>query len=308
MPQRRNYPFYQINLMFAMALGHVPAFADQIRGLPQNIYTSFNETESKIKLLMKNNNLIGMLAGYYLSRFDDIAYKRFPFTTQAEVHSFLAERIGVPASSLKLWRDEFDPIHSNSRKGWHKRKMAPSRVRMSEMLSGVSEVGLFQLLDSCMQRPDIDVLNLLQDAESANADDSFEFSTRNVTGLRAEEFFMSWYKKPDNMFHGPLSDCRQLQCGYDFKSEFAGAEAFVEVKGLKGDQGGILLTDKEWDVANENGDKFFLVLVRSVDSDSPTIEIFRNPASLFSPKQQVTTVIQVTWTISALDSHLAVNI
>lgn len=179
---------------------------------------------------------------------------------------------------------------------------------MSEMLSGVSEVGLFQLLDQCMQRPDVDVLNLLQDAESANADDSLEFSTRNVTGLRAEEFLISWYNKRNNLFHGPLTDCRQLQCGYDFKSEFAVTEAFIEVKGLKGAQGGVLLTDKEWDVANEYGDRFFLVLVRSVESDSPTIEIFRNPASLFSPKQQVTTVIQVTRTIANMDPQLAVTI
>lgn len=257
---------------------------------------------------MENKNLIGMLAGYYLSRFDEIAYKRFPFPTQAEVHSFLAERIGMPASSLKLWRDEFDPIHSNARQGWHKRKVAPSRVRMSEMLSGVSEVGLFQLLDRCMQRPDVDVLNLLQDAESADADDSFEFSTRNVTGLRAEEFFISWYKKRNNLFRGSLTDCRQLQCGYDFKSEFTDTEAFIEVKGLKGHQGGVLLTDKEWDVANERGDRFFLVLVRSVDSDFPTIEIFRNPASLFLPKQQVTTVIQVTWTVSSVDAGLALHV
>ncbi len=179
---------------------------------------------------------------------------------------------------------------------------------MSEMLSGVSEVGVFRLLDRCMQRPDVEVLKLLQDAESANADDSFEFSTRNVTGLRAEEFFVNWYNTPANIFHGPLTNCRQLQCGYDFKSEFAGTEAFIEVKGLKGHQGGVLLTDKEWDVANVHGDRFFLVLVRSVDSDFPTIEIFRNPASLFSPRLQVTTVIQVTWTISSIDSQLAVKI
>ena len=123
--------------------------------------------------VMENKNLIGMLAGYYLSRFDEIAYKRFPFSTQSEVHSFLAERIGVPASSLKLWRDEFDPIHPNSRKGWHKRKMAPSRVRMSEMLLGVSEMGVFQLLNRCMERPNVDVLNLLQEADMQASENSF---------------------------------------------------------------------------------------------------------------------------------------
>ena len=48
---------------------------------------------------MKARNLVGTLAGYYLSRFGAVAYGRFARRTQAEVHTFLAERIGVPASS-----------------------------------------------------------------------------------------------------------------------------------------------------------------------------------------------------------------
>ncbi len=70
---------------------------------------------------MEHKNLIGMLAGYYLSRFDKDAYRRFPGDSQSAVHKYLAEQIGVRVSSVKLWRDEFDPIHANSRQGWHKR-------------------------------------------------------------------------------------------------------------------------------------------------------------------------------------------
>ena len=255
---------------------------------------------------MENKNLIGMLAGYFLSRFDDVAYRRFPRTTQAEVHDYLAERIGAPASSIKLWRDEFDPIHPNSRKGWHKRRMAPSRVRMAEMLEGVSETGVYRLLDNCMLNPDADVIEMLQQAENEQDETAQAPSTRGVTGARAEELFVGWFDSGLSIFDGPLKDCRQLQCGYDFEARFDGGVVFVEVKGLKGETGGVLLTDKEWNIANETGDQYFIVLVRSVELESPQIEVFRNPAATHNPRQNVTTVIQVSWTIPTLDSALAI--
>jgi hypothetical protein len=254
---------------------------------------------------MEAKNLIGMLAGYYLSRFDDVAYRRFPRNSQAEVHTDLADRIGVPASSVKLWRDEFDPIHPNSRKGWHKRKMAPSRVRMAEMLEGVSEAGVYQLLEGCMQNPDADVISMLEQAETEPDDTAELHSSRGVTGARAEELFVDWLKSEQSIFDGPLKDCRQLQCGYDFEVRFEGAAVFVEVKGIKGETGGVLLTDKEWSTATEAGDTYFLVLIRNVASESPQVEVFRDPASTMEPSQHVTTVIQVSWTIPSLDSQLA---
>ena len=255
---------------------------------------------------MENKNLIGMLAGYFLSRFDDVAYRRFPRKTQADVHVYLADRIGVPASSVKLWRDEFDPIHPNSRKGWHKRRMAPSRVRMAEMLGGVSEAGVYRLLDDCLTNPATDVVELLRQAENTVDETDQGESTRGVTGARAEELFIGWFEEGISIFHGPLRDCRLLQCGYDFEAAYADRKAFIEVKGLKGESGGVLLTDKEWSIANETGEQYFLVLVRSVELESPQIEVFRNPTATLNPKQNVTTVIQVSWTIPTLDSALAI--
>jgi hypothetical protein len=255
---------------------------------------------------MENKNLIGMLAGYFLSRFDEVAYRRFPRTTQAEVHDYLAERIGVPASSVKLWRDEFDPIHPNSRKGWHKRRMAPSRVRMAEMLGSVSEAGVYRLLDDCLVNPETDVVELLQQAETTVDETDHGESTRGVTGARAEELFIGWFEGGNSIFHGALRDCRLLQCGYDFEAQYADQKAFIEIKGLKRETGGVLLTDKEWNIANETGDQYFIVLVRSVELESPQIEVFRNPAATHEPRQNVTTVIQVSWTIPTLDSALAI--
>lgn len=255
---------------------------------------------------METKNLIGMLAGYYLSRFDDVAYQRFPRESQAEVHTYLANRIDVPASSVKLWRDEFDPIHPNSRKGWHKRRMAPSRVRMAEMLEGVSEAGVYRLLEDCMRNPDTDVIAMLEQANTEHDDKVQAPSSRGVTGARAEDLFVYWFESDQTIFGGPLKDCRQLQCGYDFEVRFEGGVVFVEVKGLKGEIGGALLTDKEWSTANDAGDKYFLVLIRDVASDSPQVQVFRDPAATMQPSQNVTTVIQVSWTIPVLNPQLAI--
>ena len=192
---------------------------------------------------METKNLIGMLAGYYLSRIDEAAYQRFPGSTQADVHDYLADIIGVPASSVKLWRDEFDPIHPNSRKGWHRRRMAPSRVRMAEMLEGVSDTGVYRLLDDCIRNPDTDVIEMLRQAERANDEAAQAPSSRGVTGARAEELFVEWFESGQSIFDGPMKDCRLLQCGYDYEARFNGDVVFVEVKGLKGENGGVLLTD-----------------------------------------------------------------
>ena len=255
---------------------------------------------------MEHKNLIGMLAGYYLSCFDKDAYRRFPGGSQAAVHKYLADSIGVTASSVKLWRDEFDPIHANSRQGWHKRKMTPSRLRMAAMLATVSEVGVYRLLVDCLANPDAQVLELLQEMNAGIEEPDQIVSTRALTGWLAEKHFMTWFETGESLFTTPLGDCRLLQCGYDFEATYDGVPAYIEVKGLKDSRGGVLMTDKEWSTCNELGEHYFIVLVRSVESMRPPIEVYRNPAVILPARQNVATVIQVSWTIPALDSSLAV--
>ncbi|MEZ6043933.1 MAG: DUF3883 domain-containing protein [Planctomycetaceae bacterium] len=255
---------------------------------------------------MERKNLVGMLAGYYLSRFDKVAYGRFSGQSHSAVHKYLAERIGVPASSVKLWRDEFDPIHANSRQGWHKRKMAPSRLRMAEMLGGVSEVGVYGLLIDCFENQEANVVELLREIDAPSPGSNEKIPTRSLTGGRAEEQFINWFRTGKSIFTGPLDDCRLLQCGYDFEAFYAGAQAYIEVKGLRDNSGGVLMTDKEWTTCAELGELYFMILVRSVEATRPTIEVYRNPAETLKARQNVATVVQVSWTIPKLDSSLAV--
>ena len=255
---------------------------------------------------MEHKNLIGMLVGYYLSRFDKDAYRRFSVGSQSAVHKYLADRIGVRVSSVKLWRDEFDPIHANSRQGWHKRKMAPSRLRMAAMLATVSEVGVLRLLVDCMSNPDTDVFELLQEMNARIEEPDEIVSTRSLTGGLEEKHFMTWFETGKSLFTAPLGDCRLLQCGYDFEATYDDVPAYTEVKGLKDSRGGVLMTDKKWTTCNEHGERYFLILIRSVESMRPPTEVYRNPAVTLPTRQNVATVIQVSWSIPTLNSSLAV--
>jgi hypothetical protein len=62
-----------------------------------------------------------ILAGLYLSKFDKAGLKKLGFDTFAEAYNVLGYAVGAPPASIKNYRDEFDPLFSNPRKGWHKR-------------------------------------------------------------------------------------------------------------------------------------------------------------------------------------------
>ena len=177
---------------------------------------------------------------------------------------------------------------------------------MAAMLATVSEVGVYRLLVDCLANPDARVLELLQEMNAGIEEPDQIVSTRALTGWLAEKHFMTWFETGESLFTTPLGDCRLLQCGYDFEATYDGVPAYIEVKGLKDSRGGVLMTDKEWSTCNELGEHYFIVLVRSVESMRPPIEVYRNPAVILPARQNVATVIQVSWTIPALDSSLAV--
>ena len=75
---------------------------------------------------MERNRVLGLVCGYYLSKFDKIAYEHLGYKTQAETHIAIGEILHVLPNTIKNWRDEFDPVHENTRRGWHQRPMARS--------------------------------------------------------------------------------------------------------------------------------------------------------------------------------------
>ncbi|HXU37053.1 MAG TPA: DUF3883 domain-containing protein, partial [Blastocatellia bacterium] len=125
-----------------------------------------------------------------------------------------------------------------------------------------------------------------------------EYVARGPTGRMAEEFFVSRFRAGLTPFKGVLRDYRDYGVGFDFEIVARGNRTLVEVKGLAKELGGISFTDKEWRIANETQNDYFLGLVSNV-SASPEIGFMQNPAFGFVPIYHAYATIAVSWNISS---------
>jgi hypothetical protein len=88
-----------------------------------------------------------------------------------------------------------------------------------------------------------------------------------------------------------------LGCGYDFKLSQKEESDFlaIEVKGIREQSGSVSLTPREYEVATELRDRFYLFVVKNFQR-VPYHEIFLNPTAgklQFTRVERV--VIQVSW-------------
>jgi len=102
---------------------------------------------------MERSHVLGLMCGYYLSRFDGGAYDSLHLGNKTQTHAAIARALGVPPLSLKNWRDEFDPAHENSRQGWHNREMRASRVKAIAILSRYSQEEIHGWVTGCIDDP-----------------------------------------------------------------------------------------------------------------------------------------------------------
>lgn len=248
---------------------------------------------------MKRSHILGMVCGYFLSRFDVRAYNYLGYSTQSSTHAALGKALGVQPMSIKNWRDEFDPVHDNSRQGWHRRPMSPSRERLLEALVNLTEEelsGLVSAITSNPQSTEADQLFGILEGITNLDPKAIAPTPRGPTGAQAEDVFMKHHETTGEPSPGVLHDRRNDECGFDFEIISNYGHVVVEVKGLAGESGGITFTDKEWRTALKIGDDYFLVLVRNV-ATKPTISLIQNPGSSLSPYRRVYTTVQIGWTV-----------
>src|SRR5258706_12628479 len=69
--------------------------------------------------IAKREKLI--LVGLYLSKYDSLGLKTLGFESFVEAFNVIGYGLGAKPASIKNYRDEFDPLFPNARKGWHKR-------------------------------------------------------------------------------------------------------------------------------------------------------------------------------------------
>jgi len=251
---------------------------------------------------MKTENELALIIAFYISKFDRQGIENLGYTTFNAAYKDIERKLGVKATSLKNRRDEFDPIHENERVGWYQRPMSPSRVRIVEQFSSISEPTLREIvLDIISGERDTSKAVIEKLRETTRNPETkrrrgHKFVLRGPTGRKAEELFIKNFREGNTPFHGKLEDCRDFGTGYDFKIASGDSEQFIEVKGLDGYTGGILFTDKEWRTAEQKANDYCLVVVSGL-AGSPRLDYFLHPFKQFSPQRGLSTQITVSWSV-----------
>ncbi|MEC4115067.1 DUF3883 domain-containing protein [Myroides pelagicus] len=255
---------------------------------------------------MNNNNILGLYIAFYLAKFNKKAYSNLGFKTQKETHEVIGSFLGIKSSTIQNWRDEFDPLFGH-RTGWHQRSLSISRVRIIEAIGNLDEPSLRSIVQDILNNnntseltEDLEQLVSVIPREKKKKQKAI-FSPRTITGRKAEEIFIEWFKSgQEEISQGKdFVDMRDYGCGYDFQIVVSDKQVYaIEIKGFLEDEGGILITGKEWETAEIMKTDYYLVLVSNIDND-PVITVVNNPYEKLSPKRNLQTIIQVNWTVSS---------
>lgn len=218
------------------------------------------------------------------------------FKSFTEAFNALGYALECPPGSIKNYRDEFDPIFPNPRRGWHKRPRREHCMKVLETFQHLDLASLAGLVGSLVNLPET---NTDLESEEPAGDGNNQFARRLITGMAAEHYFQARYEGVPE-FHGrSIENTTQLGCGYDFRlrAEPPGDFLAVEVKGLSRRVGSVSLTPKEFAVAARLRDRFFLFVVKDF-SRVPFHEVFRNPVESLQCTRTERQVIQVSWLVS----------
>jgi hypothetical protein len=236
-----------------------------------------------------------ILAGLYLSKYDSIGLRKLGFGSFVEAFNVIGYAMRARPASIKNYRDEFDPLFPNRRKGWHKRPVRKYCLKVFEDYKDLDLESFTGLIKSFAGYDE----NVWSQAQEKGEEDEGEscFAKRLITGLAAEQYFESVQPTVPEFKDYVAENTTRLGCGYDFRLRTETQKEFlaVEVKGLRERMGTLSLTPKEHEVAAELRDRFFLFVVKNFQ-ESPFHEIFPNPLSgrlQFTKIERVT--VHVSW-------------
>jgi hypothetical protein len=213
-----------------------------------------------------------------------------------EAFNVIGYALGEKPASIKNYRDEFDPLFPNARKGWHKRPTRQYCLKVFEEYKGL-DLETFTALVKSFAGFDENAWSEVE-TKPKKGDSESSFAKRLVTGLAAEHYFESVRATVAEFKGCSLENTTRLGCGYDFRlcpTTENGDFLAVEVKGLTDRTGSLSLTPKEYEVASALTSRFFLFVVKNF-RESPFHEIYQNPLATrlkFAKKERVT--VHVSW-------------
>lgn len=236
-----------------------------------------------------------ILIGLYLSKYNEEALEELGFDGFVQAFNTLGYSIGSKPASIKNYRDEFDPYFPNKRKGWHKRQIRDYCKEFSDDFGHLDFTDFTELIKNIVIQ-DYDIEKLA--GETEKKDYSKQIAKRLATGQAAEEYFKLHYQKIDRFKNFELVDTRKKAVGFDFEITLNTNFYCVEVKGLNASKGSILLTEKEFKVANSRKEKYCLFIVSNF-IESPAHQYFFNPLNsglIFQKKERQ--IIRTTYSTS----------
>lgn len=235
-----------------------------------------------------------ILTGLYLSKFSQQGMDELGFSSFQQAFNVLGYTLGSKPTSIKNYRDEFDPYFSNNRKGWHKRPMREyckiffddfkelDFKNFSELIKSflISNYKLHQFI--------IETLDTIDYTETV--------AKRLLTGKAAEEYFKNNFDNIAEFNSGKIIDTTNMACGFDFQLTTTSNVYCVEVKGLNDLKGGILLTEKEFYTAQKMRSEYCLFIVKNF-REKPEHEYIFNPLeSRLNFKMTQKEIIQTSYT------------
>jgi len=253
--------------------------------------------------MILNPNQLGhrekqILAGLFLSKFDNHALNILGFESFTEAFNALGYGLSSRPASIKNYRDEFDPLFPNKRLGWHKRERREYCVKMAHDYENLPLESFAHLVASFVGTS----VDAPQTTEAFGEDlTPGQFAKRLITGKAAEQYFQRKWTAVQEFESCELEDTTSHGCGYDFRlwPKDGGKFKAVEVKGLADQAGSIQMTAKEHACAKDLKERFYLFVVKNF-RDKPFHQVHSNPLAgplAFECKERL--VKQISWSAAA---------
>jgi hypothetical protein len=235
-----------------------------------------------------------LIIGYAMSRLDADYLSFRNVNSWRAAYDEASRSLSVKPVSFRNLRDEFDPFHPNTRLGWHKRQMMPSRQKVLVDLSEVSDDALKALIDRILLR-DADAITDVVDSLVAAPRPVHNVAERLLTGRRAEEYFLTHCESLVGHKRSELIDHRYSACGFDFGVMHL-PMLCIEVKGLKRTKGEVLFTDREWSEAKLRRENYSLVVIGNMDA-TPRGRLVEDPYQNLNARCSYQVTVAASWKV-----------
>lgn len=241
-----------------------------------------------------------IIVAYAMSRFDAVFLRRFRYRSWRAAFEATGKVLGVPPASMKNLRDEFDPVHPNTRRGWHKRPLRPNRQRVLGEFCDSSDEAVIEIVQRLLEH-DAVVEALVSRPLVESRSHAEDVAERLKTGRLAEEFFLAHSERICGIAPPRIVDVRTEAKGFDFAVHGNDALA-IEVKGMKSLRGDVLFTDYEWSQAKRRTHNYWLVVVGSI-ATKPQAKLIKHPADQLRATSSLRHATVVSWRATVAVGH-----